>query len=394
MWENKLIYTHYLQPGMKLGKDLRDKNTGAVLLAKGTTVNQKKINAINMFAPEGKCYIMVEVDDPVPETPETSAADSHEADTNKTKTASDAARQKTDIDKDINAFPERISVHSQTIYKDTLKTVKSFYENPNSITAETINTTKSIAGRIADEVTRDPQILMQISMLKAFDNYTFSHAVHVAVYASTLANFLKMPQDKIQELCLAALLHDIGKVDVPDEILNKPGSLTQEEFAIIKEHPRNGYKRVYKFSNVTKDILQAIYQHHEKMDGNGYPQRLTGEQIHPWARIISVADVYDAVTTDRVYRDSLLPHVGAEILMSCAGQLDHNYIYTFLNNMPIYPVGSKVKLSTGEMGVVSRIIPNMPLRPVIKVIDGQGREVRTLLLNKELTVFITELLKD
>ncbi|MDO9535885.1 MAG: HD-GYP domain-containing protein [Bacillota bacterium] len=250
------------------------------------------------------------------------------------------------------------------------------------------------AENIADEVTRDPQVLLQIAFLKAIDDYTFSHAVHVSIYVTSLGKFLNLSKKELHELSLAGLLHDIGKVDIPPEIVNKPGKLTDEEFKIMKEHVRFSFNRVYRFEGINRDILSAIGQHHERIDGSGYLQKLKGPYIHKWARLLSIADVYDAITTDRVYRNAVLPHEGAEILMSNTGKLDTDFLNIFIRNISFYPTGTQVILSTGENGIIVGTQPNMPLRPIVKITAKDGKTARVVNLVDNLTTFITHVLKD
>ena len=391
-----MIYTKDLAPGMILAENLRDLKSGILLVKEGAVLDKSIIQSVFLFAYKEKYAVYsVSVPDDVKDAQEETAPEEEKV-VNKVKSSSNIfeAGKTIDIESHLTPLPERISKEAQNVYKDSLNAIKFFYEKPEIITSKEIYNTMVTAGKITGEILRDPQILLQISVLKAFDNYTFSHAVHVAIYASTLAKFLNFPKEDIEQICLAALLHDIGKVDIPKQIINKPGELTPEEFVVMKEHVTHSYRRVKEFDNLSEDVLKAIHQHHERMDGEGYPRQLRGDEIHKWARVIAVADVYDAVTTDRVYQNSLLPHVGAEVIMGSVGQLDYEYIQAFFQNMPIYPVGSKVRLSTGEKGVVSGSYPSMHIRPVVDVTDDGGDVVRRVFLSEELETFIVEVLHE
>lgn len=373
-----------LKPGMILAQDIRDNPNGIVLLSACSKITAKALRAIRKFNVQGKCLIYTgEVD-------EANKAD-------ESKDFLEDLHQRKIKQKISNQIPKSINkkkLQAKKIYKDTFNTVKDFY-NKSGINAKVdlYDITKA-AESIAGEIIRNHQVLLQIALLKAVDNYTFSHAVHVSIYVSSLAKFLNFTTKQLQEISLAGLLHDIGKVDIPFEIVNKPGKLSDSEFEVMKGHVRYSYNRVCNFSGLSDNVLSAILQHHERMDGSGYLQKLRGGQIHHWARLLAIADVYDAITTDRVYRNALLPHEGAEILMGNSGKLDMQYLNIFLRNMTFYPVGCKVVLSTGEIGTVAALHPNMPLRPVIRITEKDSKDLRTINLLDNLTTFITSIVKE
>ena len=365
-----------LKPGMILGQDIRDNPNGIILLSAGSKITVKALLAIKKFNIQGKCLVYTE------ECSIGSQENHHQ----------EIIKQK--ISRQVPIKINKRDLQARKIYKDTFKTVKDFY-NKSGINAnvDLYDITKAAEG-IAAEIINNHQVLIQIALLKAVDNYTFSHAVHVSIYVSALAKFLNFTTKQLQEISLAGLLHDIGKMDIPLDIVNKPGKLSDSEFSIMKEHVRYSFNRLCNFSELNDNVLSAILQHHERMDGSGYPQKLRGEQIHHWARLLAIADVYDAVTTDRVYRNALLPHEGAEILMGNSGKLDMQYLNIFLRNMTFYPVGCKVVLSTGEIGTVVALHRDMPFRPVIRITGEDSKDIRTINLLNNLTTFITGIVKD
>jgi HD-GYP domain-containing protein (c-di-GMP phosphodiesterase class II) len=361
---------------MILAEDIRHGPTGIILVPKGNVITEKMLKAINLFPAGERCLVYSKEIKGAPKKPEPEP-------------------EKKTINKErIDNLPEKISEQARKIYKDTFKTVKNLYESSQVFGNFNLHEANKAAESIADEVTRDPQVLLQIAFLKSIDNYTFSHAVHVSIYVTSLGKFLNLSKKELHDLSLAGLLHDIGKVDIPQEIVNKPGKLTDEEFNIMKEHVRFSFNRVYRFEGINRDILSAIGQHHERMDGSGYLQKLKSPYIHKWARLLSIADSYDALTTDRVYRKASLPHEGAEILMSDADKLDTEFLNVFIRNISFYPTGTQVILSSGEMGTVVGTQPNMPLRPIIKVASKDGKEGRIVNLVDNLTTFITQIIKD
>ncbi len=370
-----------LKPGMILARDLRDNPNGIILLSAGSIVTVKALRAIGEFNVRGKCLVYANEADEAEKGGENILNYLHQ----------EGIKQKNNSQTPVNI--NKTNFQAQKIYNDTFNTVKDFYDKASINAKSDLNDITQAAENIAVEIIRNHQVLLQIALLRAVDNYTFSHAVHVAIYVSALAKFLNFTTKQLQEISLAGLLHDIGKVDIPYDIVNKPGKLSNSEFKVMKEHVRYSYNRVCNFSGLSANVLNAILQHHERMDGSGYPQKLKGGQIHHWARLLAIADVYDAITTDRVYRDALLPHEGAEILMGSSGKLDMRYLNIFLHNMSFYPPGCRVVLSSGEIGTVVALHRDMPLRPVIRI-TGKDGKVRTLNLLNNLTTFITGIVKD
>ncbi len=360
-----VINTDQLVPGMVLAEDLLQEKTGAVLLKEGTVINESHLEHIALL--QKQCVIYNPSWAP-PAAETEGAAPQAEA---------------------ITPLPPYINPAAQKIYLEAFETVKKVFSS-KEMTEKDLQEVKNISENLAREITRDPQVLLQIAVLKAVHAYTFSHSLHVAIYATVLARHLGHSQAALKDICLAGLLHDLGKLDVPEEIVNKPGPLTTEEFEVMKKHVIYSYERLARMKNLSSDILMAISQHHEKINGTGYYQGLRGEQIHPWGKILATADVYDAVTTDRVYRSALLPHEGAEVIMgSTLDHLDYLHVQTFSRKIPFYPVGTSVTLNTGETGRVIGYYPLAPLRPIVEVETATGK--KTVDLTSNLTVHITRL---
>lgn len=206
---------------------------------------------------------------------------------------------------------------------------------------------------IASSVMRNPGALIGLARLKTADDYTYMHSVAVCALMIALARKLELDDDKTREAGLAGLLHDIGKMMVPSEILNKPGKLTDAEFVSVKEHPAAGHKMLLEAKGVGRIALDVCLHHHEKMDGSGYPNRLTGEQISLYAKMGAVCDVYDAITSNRPYKQGWCP---AESLGKMAewskGHFDPAIFQAFIKSIGIYPVGTLVRLHSGRLGVV------------------------------------------
>ena len=228
-----------------------------------------------------------------------------------------------------------------------------------------------IANNIVEEIRESESMIVETINLSTYDNYTYTHSVNVDILSVVLGVACGLRDDELRKLSQAALLHDIGKTCVPIEILNKPGRLTDEEFDEIKKHPRYGYNMLkdnYDVSSVTRN---AILSHHENEDGSGYPRNLTSENIHLFAKIIHIADVYDALTTKRVYKDAMNPADALEYLMGNVERLfDKELVATFMDYIAPYPLGVQVELSTGQKALVVKNNRAMLSRPIVRLDGG------------------------
>ena len=230
-----------------------------------------------------------------------------------------------------------------------------------------------IAEELLDSVLSNKNVLLSLIDIKSMDNYTYAHSVNVAVIALVLGISLNLSKRNLTYLCIGALIHDIGKSFIPKGILNKPGALTQEEFKIMKTHSTLGYNFLGKFFEFSSYIKLIVLQHHERFDGLGYPNCTCGKDISYLARIVSIADVYDALTSDRPYKRAMCPSDALEYLMCNAGTIfDYDMISTFCKVVIPFPQGTIVSLSNGDIGVVEKTIPNFPLRPIIKIVKSES----------------------
>lgn len=228
-----------------------------------------------------------------------------------------------------------------------------------------------IANNIVEEIRESESMIVETINLSTYDNYTYTHSVNVDILSVVLGVACGLRDDELRKLSQAALLHDIGKTCVPIEILNKPGKLTDEEFEEIKKHPRYGYNMLKDNYDVSSVTRIAILSHHENEDGSGYPRRLTSEHIHLFAKIIHIADVYDALTTKRVYKDAMNPADALEYLMGNSERLfDKELVATFMDYIAPYPLGVQVELSTGQKGLVVKNNRAMLGRPIVRLDSG------------------------
>jgi len=223
-------------------------------------------------------------------------------------------------------------------------------------------------------VTSEPKGLVHITGLRSFDEYTYHHSLSVSVLSMAIGHAIKLSMGEIKRLSRAAMLHDIGKMRVPLSIITKPAALTKTEFAIMKAHPEMGVKYLKSEFIGNQEMWEGILHHHERYNGTGYPKSLSGKDIPLFARIISVADVYDALTSYRPYREPMNPPSGAiEKIMSETGvSFDFEIVQAFVRKIEIYPLNSVVMLSDGRKGIVTGI--KNPMRPTLKMF-GTGEVV-------------------
>jgi HD-GYP domain-containing protein (c-di-GMP phosphodiesterase class II) len=207
-----------------------------------------------------------------------------------------------------------------------------------------------------------------LNELKTYDDYTYYHSANVAFYAMLMGKWTHMPEIEIKDLILSGCLHDIGKITIPNELLNKKERLTWNEFEEIKEHSKRGYMMVKDESGINNDVKDAVLSHHERMDGSGYPAGSGGASIGQYANIIAIADVYDAMTSERVYKHRTTPFEAFR-MFSTTGvcQFDPYVIKVFSSNMASYMYGLKVQMSDGQVGEIVYVPINDIANPVVSV---------------------------
>lgn len=239
-------------------------------------------------------------------------------------------------------------------------------------------------------------ILLLTGYRSIFDTYYYVHSMDVCIYSLITARAMGLGYDEILTLGIGALLHDIGKSKVPEYILNKKGSLTENEFEEVKKHSREGHNLLKNISQINNDVRRIVLEHHERCDGSGYPNNLRDNQIDKLSKIVAVADIYDALTSDRVYKKKVLPHEAAEYLAAISRtQLDWEITKIFLENIAIYPKDCQVLLNTNEIGVVISSNHQVPLRPKLKILTDKERNPLEIPyeidLSLKLSIFITHI---
>ncbi len=339
----KLVSATAMRPGMILGRDIYDVQN-QLLLSAGQLLTERRILKIRWIGIQ-QAYIL---DDG--ESFDGESFDDEEA-------ISQSLRQNA-VDT-IRELFRTIELHKGD------RSSKQYFSN-----------VKVMVNDMIEEITRFKKATRCMTSLKVFDDYTYFHSVNVAVISLILGANMGLEKNDLFDLGLGAMLHDIGKIFVPKEILNKEQKLTPEEFEEIKSHSLKGYTFLADQWNISAQSKSVILSHHEKYDGTGYPYSLRGETIPPYGRIAAVADVFDALTSNRPYRKALSPSEAMEYIMGNGGiHFDPRVIDTFIDGIALYPVGTEVELNNGMHGVVVKNYPNLGLRPLIKIISDSKEPI-------------------
>jgi len=270
-------------------------------------------------------------------------------------------------------------------------------EKINNQSQSNLSEIQKMAKLIVDDIFSQPQLLISLVDIKSLDTYTFNHSVNVGVLALTLGIAYGLNRNDLYDLTLGCMLHDVGKIFVPNEILNKQGKLNDDEFKIIQDHCEKGFTYLRENTDLGPRVRIVALQHQERYDGSGYPQGLKGDQINTLSQIAAIADVYDALTSDRPYRKALSPHEAVEYLMGSGGtHFNMNMIKSFLQKIIPFPVGTVVKLSNGFIGTVDKINQEMLLRPSIKVFKHNMEEINPFScdLSREKNIVIKDVVYD
>lgn len=250
-----------------------------------------------------------------------------------------------------------------------------------------IDATLDAVQQIVEQLRNSNIISLDLIDLRSFDEYTYRHSVNVAVLSTIVGIGMNLNNQTLVELCTAAILHDLGKLRIDNSILNKPGTLTDEEYATMKTHSQLSYELIKDKPEITARTKAAVLFHHENMDGSGYPKGLKGEDIHLLARIIHVVDVYDALTTARPYKSAYSPLESTEYLMSGSGiMFDGDVVRTFIKYVPVYPKGVSVILSNGEEAVVLENHMEDMLHPIVRTLSGQEIDLAAQTVGKKLSI--------
>ncbi|MBB6633839.1 HD-GYP domain-containing protein [Cohnella thailandensis] len=349
-------------PGMKLGKRIYS-DEGIVLLAEGVELTG---NLLRRLSEKGIHYLYVQ--DPRTEGIEAPELLSEE-------TSRRALQTLRSVFRDLVDLPGKR--HTGT-YPYVGKTVRQLMHH------------------VLDDLQRNRDALIMLMNMHTVDHYLYMHSLNVCVYTVLLGMAHGYGSDELMTIGLGALLHDIGKTQISMNVLMKPGRLTPEEYDEMKRHAERGYYLLKDEPNIPLIVAHCAYQHHERLNGTGYPRGLKSYEIHEYAKWIGIVDSYDAMTSHRIYKDPLLPHQAIETLYAGSGTLyDTSMLKIFRDKVAIYPVGISVILSTGQTAIVVDINSASVHRPIVRVItDENGADLKVpydLDLSKHLSVMISKI---
>lgn len=347
MIKRRYISARLLKDGMVIDQAIVDK-MGRDLIARGARLNEYQIEALRNMNVTG-VYIREGEEEPETEV---------------------AKEKEPEIPKQIKEKIEELRVEdkakvklSESVKKRVAEGMQYLYSNVES--AQFSNAADSIADDLMQSITENDAIAVDIGILKVSDEYTFKHSVDVATIGMVIAKKQGFSAKQIHEVGIVGLLHDLGKSKIPNEILNKAGKLTEEEASVMQQHPVLGYRILSEKQDITDEVMRGVLQHHEKINGRGYPLGLKGEQISPYAKVISVADIYDALVTERPYKKPMTQRDAVEMIMALTDELDITVMRSFLSSVILYPVGCIVQLSNGEAAKVVENNAEYLLRPKV-----------------------------
>ncbi len=327
------ISSKKLQQGMRVGRPVYD-DDGRVLLNTGVTLNELYIAKL---IEKGIPGIYVAVDET----------------------------------EDIQ-IPEIISQQTRLT---AIKQVKYVFESVQVGKTLDITPLSQSVNSIIDEIFANQNVLINLSEIRTFDGYTFAHSVNVCVLSIVLGLKFELSELELKELAMGAILHDIGKLNIPTYILNKPGRLNGSELAEIKKHPLQGWQILRNHPEISLLSAHVAFQHHEQPNGQGYPRQLIEEQICHYAKIVGVVDAYDAMTSVRPYRNAMQPSQALHLIRQLSGiQFSQSVADCFLKCVAPYPIGTRVLLNTREVGVVVDVNSINRDRPIIRLLfrsDGK-----------------------
>ncbi|MFW6382377.1 MAG: HD-GYP domain-containing protein [Bacillota bacterium] len=265
-------------------------------------------------------------------------------------------------------------VVSRNVREKGIRLTNNLYSNlleDRDINNKDIQNLKSYVSNLIDEILANNKIMMNMVDIKNKDNYTFAHSINVTVLSVLLGNKIGLNRLQLEKLALGSICHDLGKSGIPEEILKKPGKLTEKEYNIIQEHPRIGFERLRELSEITPTSLAIVLGHHEKIDGSGYPRGIKADDIHLFPRITAIVDVYDALSSDRIYRERWPIDKTLSLIYNERGiHFDRELVNKFISIMPFYPNGCKVELNDGRKAVVISQNKDQPSQPNIRILDA------------------------
>lgn len=352
----RLVSIENVRPGVSLGKSIFD-SYGRVLLTKGTTLYPQYIKRLRNLKYKS-LYII------------------------------DGISESVTID-DIVSEETRLEVFQLTREALMKVSVGDTFEEKKI---------KKVVTDVVEEILNNKDIIIHLTDIKSMQDHTFGHSVNVCIMSIMTGISMGYDEQKLMELGTGALLHDIGKAKILEEV-NKEERLTEQVYRLIQKHCEFGWEILKNSDDISIFSAHIALEHHERFDGSGYPRKLSGKGIMEYARIVAVADVYDALASDRPYRDRMLPHEVINYIESKQGtEFDPDIVTKFIPNIAPYPVGSLVILNSGMKGIVVTVNKKCPSKPIVKLIyDENGSKIEEsyfVNLATEQSVYVSEVVKQ
>jgi putative nucleotidyltransferase with HDIG domain len=349
-----------LYAGLMLYEDVFSK-LGAVILTKATVLENHHINRLILNDIE-KVKVLIEVEDTTEEIEMP----------------------------DITSIYDKVKIKSfRKKYIQKVDEVTHIIKAVGSGSYVNINQIQNISKHIIHEFDTLSDVVNYLHLVRPLDDYTYSHSLNVSLMAIIIGKWMGLSEKQVDELAIAGLLHDLGKTKVSDQLLSKPGKLTPEEFDEVKKHTILGYMLMEKVVDISPEVKYAILMHHEKIDGTGYPTGATENQIPLYAKIIAVADIYDAMTSNRTYRERLCPfEVIRDFEMQTYGKLDTKVLSVFLRNIANSYLGDYVELNNGEIAEIVFINMNRVWQPIVR----SGNDFIDLSMQSESNKYIKQII--
>lgn len=350
----KIVYSEDFQTGMVVGRDIEmPASSGLPLVRRNTVLTAIIIESLRRW--EIPAIFVMEESDFSRRVPEDRSA------------GAPAARSSwLFVPKPKRIVTPELREEAISSLQAAFLTVSSTKDSLHESSAQILKQLDQVVEKLVKSLQRERGALVNISDLKSYDEYTFHHSLSVAVLSIAVAQRLGFGEKELRRVGMCAIMHDIGKTAIPIEVINKTARLNEEEYRLLKTHSLAGYKYLLDTVIRDEDILRGVLHHHEKLDGTGYPDGINGKEIPLWSRIIAIADVYDALTSDRPYRTPMQPSEAVEYIMGGVDKaFDYDVVKAFVQKLELYPVGGRVQLSNGEIAYIMNNENQM--RPVVRL---------------------------
>ncbi|WP_232698944.1 HD-GYP domain-containing protein [Brevibacillus daliensis] len=357
----RLLSLRHVQAGMKLGRTVFTED-GKVLLGAGMQLNERLVSGLRRMGIDS-----VYIDDPRTE----------------------------DIEVEDVIRPETRQDALETIHK-TVQQLRNTNKLARRVSVKDMGMHfQQVFHKILTDLSGQKDVIIHLSNISSHSGAMYHHSVNVSVMATAVGMSLGYNTNQLRDLGIGAMLHDIGKIELPKELLDKKERWNKEEQEIAKTHTRLGFDILRKQHDISLLSAHVAFQHHERLDGSGYPQQLQGNKIHEYAQIVGICDLYDSLTTPRPWRKRFMPHDALEFILGSGGFLfSHHLVDAFRRHIAVFPLGSGVVLNTGESGVVCRVDPECCHRPTVRIMqDGRGNDIHDpyeVDLKYELKLFVEQ----